>query len=164
MSVPAIVLFAVIFFWTPPHFWALAMKFRDDYAAASVPMLPVVAPASVVAREILIYSYVMVASTLALAPYAGWLYTICAVGLGAWFLAEAHRLYARVARMSAPAPAAADSAAGAQGRKVDEGACAGIARPSANPASMRLFHRSIAYLTLLFAAIAVVSLLPWGHW
>jgi protoheme IX farnesyltransferase len=118
----------------------------------------------VVARKILIYSYVMVASTLALAPYAGWLYTVCAVGLGAWFLAEAHRLHARVARMSAPVPAAAGATAGAQGRDVDEGTCAGIARPSANPASMRLFHLSIAYLTLLFAAIAVVSLLPWGSW
>ncbi len=164
VGLPAIVLFAVIFFWTPPHFWALAMKFRDDYAAASVPMLPVVAPPSVVARKILIYSYVMVASTLALAPYAGWLYAICAVGLGAWFLAEAHRLHARVARMSAPVPAAASAVAGVQGREVDEGTCAGIARPSANPASMRLFHLSIAYLTLLFAAIAVVSLLPWGRW
>jgi heme o synthase len=164
VGLPAIVLFAVIFFWTPPHFWALAMKFRDDYAAASVPMLPVVAPPSVVARKILIYSYVMVASTLALAPYAGWLYAICAVGLGAWFLAEAHRLHARVARMSAPVPAAASPPAGVQGREVDEGACAGIARPSVNPASMRLFHLSIAYLTLLFAAIAVVSLLPWGRW
>jgi len=164
VSLPAIVLFAVIFFWTPPHFWALAMKFRDDYAAASVPMLPVVAPASVVARKILIYSYVMVASTLALAPYAGWLYTICAVGLGGWFLAEAHRLHARVIRATGPAPAAASAGAGATGRGVDEGTCAGIARPSANPAPMRLFHLSIAYLTLLFAAIAVVSLLPWGHW
>jgi len=176
VSLPAIVLFAVIFFWTPPHFWALAMKFRDDYAAASVPMLPVVAPASVMARKILIYSYVMVASTLALAPYAGWLYAICAAGLGGWFLAEAHRLHARVARMSAPVPGAAGAAAAsapapvaaaaasAPGREVDEGTCAGIARPSANPASMRLFHLSIAYLTLLFAAIAVVSLLPWGHW
>jgi len=160
----AIVLFAVIFFWTPPHFWALAMKFRDDYAAASVPMLPVVAPASVVARKILIYSYVMVAATLALAPYAGWLYAICAAGLGGWFLVEAHRLHARVARMSAPVPATAGVTAGGTGREVDEGTCAGIARPGANPASMRLFHLSIAYLTLLFAAIAVVSLLPWGHW
>jgi heme o synthase len=164
VSLPAIVLFAVIFFWTPPHFWALAMKFRDDYAAASVPMLPVVAPASVVARKILIYSYVMVASTLALAPYAGWLYTICAAGLGGWFLAEAHRLHARVARMGAPVPAAPGATAGAPGPEVDEGTCAGITRPSANPASMRLFHLSIAYLTLLFAAIAVVSLLPVGHW
>jgi protoheme IX farnesyltransferase len=161
VSLPAIVLFAVIFFWTPPHFWALAMKFRDDYAAASVPMLPVVAPATVVARKILIYSYVMVASTLALAPYAGWLYTICAVSLGGWFLAEAHRLHARVARAAA---AASGPAAASGGREVDEGTCAGIARPSASPASMRLFHLSIAYLTLLFAAIAVVSLLPWGRW
>jgi protoheme IX farnesyltransferase len=165
VSLPAIVLFAVIFFWTPPHFWALAMKFRDDYAAASVPMLPVVAPATVVVRKILFYSYVMVASTLALAPYAGWVYTICAVGLGGWFLAEAHRLHARVTRAAEPVPAAAAApATGGQGREVAEGACAGIARPSANPASMRLFHLSIAYLTLLFAAIAVVSLLPFGRW
>jgi len=164
VSLPAIVLFAVIFFWTPPHFWALAMKFRDDYAAAGVPMLPVVAPATVVARKILFYSYVMVASTLALAPYAGWPYAVCAAGLGAWFLAEAHRLHARVARLSAPVPAAASAAAGAKAREVDEGTCAGIARPSVNPASMRLFHLSIAYLTLLFAVIAIVSLLPWGRW
>ena len=170
VSLPAIVLFAVIFFWTPPHFWALAMKFRDDYAAASVPMLPVVAPATVVARKILIYSYVMVASTLVLAPYAGWLYAICAVGLGAWFLAEAHRLHARVVRAAAvpvavSMPAAAEGAtAKGAGREVDEGTCAGIPRPSANLASMRLFHRSIAYLTLLFAAIAVISLMPWGRW
>jgi len=164
VGLPAIVLFAIIFFWTPPHFWALAMKFRDDYAAASVPMLPVVAPPSVVARKILIYSYVMVVATLALAPYAGWLYAICAAGLGAWFLAEAHQLHARVARISTPSPATAGLTAGGTGREVDEGTCAGIARPSANPASMRLFHLSIAYLTLLFAAIAVVSLLPWGRW
>ena len=156
VSLPAIVLFAVIFFWTPPHFWALAMKFRDDYAAASVPMLPVVAPAPVVARKILVYSYVMVATTLVLAPYAGWVYTICAAGLGAWFLAEAHRLHIMVARADAPL---------GERKPVSEGSCAGIARPSgAHPAPMRLFHLSIAYLTLLFAAIAVVSLLTFGRW
>jgi heme O synthase-like polyprenyltransferase len=189
VGLPAVVLFAVIFFWTPPHFWALAMKFRDDYAAASVPMLPVVAPASVVARKILVYSYVMVAATLALAPYAGWIYTVCAAGLGVWFLAEAHRLHAQVAGMDAPAPVAAAAEVPvtksrgplgprgvpggrspgpaepeASGKPVDEGACAGIARPSGHPAPMRLFHLSIAYLTLLFAVIAVVSLLPWGRW
>jgi len=172
------VLFAIIFFWTPPHFWALAMKFKDDYAAAAVPMLPVVAPPTVVARKILFYSYVMVAATLALAPYAGWLYTAAAAGLGAWFLAEAHRLQLRVAR-TAPAgdatpPAAAAAAAagplpgragaGGQARASAEGACAGVARPSANPAPMRLFHLSIVYLTLLFAVIAVTSVLPWGSW
>jgi protoheme IX farnesyltransferase len=162
VSLPAVVLFAVIFFWTPPHFWALAMKFKDDYAAASVPMLPVVAPPTVVARKILMYSYIMVATTLALAPYAGWLYTACAAGLGAWFLLEAHRLQRRVARMGDGGERAA--AAGPADPKVTPGACAGVAQPSANPAPMRLFHLSIAYLTLLFAVIAVTSLLPWGSW
>jgi heme o synthase len=134
VSLAAIVLFAVIFFWTPPHFWALAMKFKDDYAAANVPMLPVVAAPAAVARKILFYSYVMVGVTLALAPYAGWLYGGCAAGLGVWFLAEAHRLRSRIAAGSPPAP-------------------------------MRLFHLSIAYLTLLFAAIAITALLPVGqHW
>src|SRR5262249_22355758 len=160
VSLPAVVLFAVIFFWTPPHFWALAMKFKDDYAAAAVPMLPVVAPPTVVARKILLYSYVMVATTLALAPYAGWLYAACAAGLGGWFLLEAHRLRWRVARMGDGGGRAADG----QGPAVTEGACAGVAQPSANPAPMRLFHLSIAYLTLLFAVIAVTSLLPWGSW
>ena len=127
---PAIVLFAVIFFWTPPHFWALAMKFKDDYAAAGVPMLPVVATPATVARKILVYSYVMVGATLALAPYAGWIYAACATGLGGWFLVEAHRLRSRVSAGEAAAP-------------------------------MRLFHLSIAYLTLLFAAVAVTALLPW---
>ena len=101
---PAVVLFAVIFFWTPPHFWALAMKFKDDYAAASVPMLPVVASPQVVARKIVIYSWIMVATTLALVPYAGWIYGACAVGLGAWFLAEAHRMRGRIAGGVAAAP------------------------------------------------------------
>jgi heme o synthase len=133
VALPAIALFAVIFFWTPPHFWALAMKFKDDYAAANVPMLPVVATPAVVARKIIYYSYAMVAATLVLAPYAGWIYTAVAVGLGAWFLAEAHRLRGRIAGGSAPAP-------------------------------MRLFHLSIAYLTLLFALVAVTALLPWGRW
>jgi heme o synthase len=166
VGLPAVVLFAIIFFWTPPHFWALAMKFKDDYAAASVPMLPVVAPATVVARKILFYSYVMVATTLVLAPYAGWLYTACAAGLAGWFLAEAHRLHRRVARISADAVPAAPGA-GTQtgaGTKITEGACAGAVQPSANPAPMRLFHLSIAYLTLLFAVIAVTSVLPWGSW
>jgi protoheme IX farnesyltransferase len=179
VGLPAVILFAIIFCWTPPHTWALAMKFREDYVAASVPMLPAVAPATVVARRILIYSYVMVAATLALAPYAGWIYTSCAAGLGAWFLAEAHRLHTRVGRMArapvAAIPAAADAAGpahppgppaapGEQPRPVTTGACAGVVRPSVNPAPMRLFHLSIAYLTLLFAAIAVISLLPWGGW
>jgi protoheme IX farnesyltransferase len=127
VAAPAVVLFLVIFLWTPPHFWALAMKFRDDYEAANVPMLPVVASAAVVARKILWYSYAMVVATFALIPYAGWIYGVLALGLGGWFLAEAHRL-----------------------------------RGGAAP--MRLFHLSIGYLTLLFAAVAVTALLPWGRW
>jgi len=140
VSLPAVVLFAVIFLWTPPHFWALAMKFRKDYAAANVPMLPVVATPAVVARKILWYSYAMVAATLALAPWAGWIYGLLAAALGAWFLAEAHRLDAKVA---------ADAKDGGN---------------AAKGAPMRLFHLSIAYLTLLFAAVAVTALLPWGRW
>jgi protoheme IX farnesyltransferase len=101
---PAIVLFAVIFFWTPPHFWALAMKFKDDYAAASVPMLPVVATPAVVARKIVIYSWIMVVTTLALTPYAGWIYGAGALVLGVWFLLEAHRLRGRIAADVAAAP------------------------------------------------------------
>jgi heme o synthase len=127
------VLFAVIFFWTPPHFWALAIKFRDDYAAAKVPMLPVVATPATVAKKILLYSYVMVAATLLLTPYAGWAYGCCAAILGGWFLVEAHRLRSRIATASAPAP-------------------------------MRLFHLSIVYLTLLFAAVALTALLPGHGW
>ncbi len=96
VSLPAVVLFAVIFLWTPPHFWALAMKFRKDYAAANVPMLPVVASPAAVARKILWYSYAMVAATLALVPFAGWIYGVLAAALGAWFLVEAHGLDARV--------------------------------------------------------------------
>jgi protoheme IX farnesyltransferase len=134
VAIPAIVLFAVIFLWTPPHFWALAMKFKDDYARANVPMLPVVAAPATVTRRIVGYSYAMVAATLALAPYAGWLYTAMAAGLGGWFLVEAHRLHARVR---------------ADGTK---------------PFPMRLFHLSIAYLTLLFVAVAVSALLPFGRW
>ena len=104
VGVPAIVLFAVIFLWTPPHFWALAMKFRADYAAAGVPMLPVVASPATVARKILVYSYLMVVATLALAPYAGWLYAAGAVALGTWFLIDAHRLRSGIAAGGAPNP------------------------------------------------------------
>ncbi len=123
---PAWVMFGIVFFWTPPHFWALAMKFKDDYAAAGVPMLPVVADEATVTRKITFYSYAMVATSLLLVPVgdAGWLYGITAVVLGVMFLREAHLLQGRVAR-------------------------------GQNPKPMRLFHWSITYLTLLFVAIAV---------
>ncbi|MBS9532237.1 heme o synthase [Mycobacterium sp. M1] len=95
---PALVMFAVIFCWTPPHTWALAMRYKEDYRAAGVPMLPVVASERVVTKRILIYSWLMVAATLALVPAAGWLYAAVAALAGAWFLTMGHQLYAGVRR------------------------------------------------------------------
>jgi heme o synthase len=82
------VLFAVMFFWTPPHFWALAIKYRDDYAAAEVPMLPSVATLRETADKILAYTVVVAALSLAFGPVAelGWLYLTAAAALGAGFL------------------------------------------------------------------------------
>ena len=125
------VLFAGIFFWTPPHYWPLAMRYREDYAAAGVPMLPVVASPAVVAGRIVAYSWAMVASSfLLVAPLgsSGVLYAVSAGGLGAVFLREAHLLRARVLAGDEPGP-------------------------------MRLFHWSITYLAMLFVAVAVDALL-----
>ena len=95
---PALVMFAIIFFWTPPHTWALAMRYKDDYKAAGVPMLPAVATERQVTRQILIYTWLTVAATVVLALAAGWLYTAVAAVAGVWFLAMAHQLYAGVRR------------------------------------------------------------------
>ncbi len=124
-----LVLFGVIFLWTPPHYWPLSMRFRDDYAAAGVPMLPVVASEVTVARQSVIYAWAMVACSLLLVPATGLIYAGTAVVAGAMFLLEAHRLLSRAKR----------SAAGA----------------TVVLAPMRLFHLSITYLTLLFTAVAV---------
>ena len=125
---PAVILFGVVFLWTPPHFWSLAMRFRDDYAAAGVPMLPVVASPVEVTRRIVYYSWAMVAVSLLLIPLgAGWLYAVSAPLLGALFVGEAHRLHARTGRGEPPRP-------------------------------MTLFHWSISYLSLLFAALAISQL------
>ncbi len=88
------VLFAVIFVWTPPHFWALAIKYRDDYAAAEVPMLPVVADARATGRQIVAYTVLLWAVSLAFIPVAGmgWIYTGAALVLGGVFLVYAVRL------------------------------------------------------------------------
>jgi protoheme IX farnesyltransferase len=95
---PAWVFFGVIFFWTPPHTWALAMRYREDYAAAGVPMLPVVATEREVVRQIVLYSWAMVACSLLLMPASSWIYAAVAVPLGLWFLAMAHLLHTRVLR------------------------------------------------------------------
>lgn len=128
-----LVLFGVIFFWTPPHYWPLSMKFRNDYAAAGVPMLPVVAKDAKVAREMIAYTIAMIACTLLLVPVAGmtWVYAVVAAGLGAWFLWSCVTLLRR----------ANDPARG-------------------KLRAMTVFHGSITYLTLLSVAIAVDVFLP----
>lgn len=98
-----VMLFAVVFLWTPPHFWALAVRYREDYEAAHVPMLPVVAPFARTARQILVYTFALVGVTLAFAPVAhmGRLYTLVAAALGGVFLGYATRL----AQVKTPAAA-----------------------------------------------------------
>jgi protoheme IX farnesyltransferase len=129
MSWAAVILFLVIFFWTPPHYWPLSMKVKDDYARAGVPMLPVLASNKVVAKQIVVYSWVMVAVSLLLTPlgYTGWFYTAVALVTGGWWLWEAHGLLNR-------------AKAEVSGAKLKE---------------MRLFHWSITYVSLLFVAVAV---------
>jgi len=101
---PALVMFGVIFFWTPPHFWSLAMRFRDDYAAAGVPMLPVVAAPSRVSRQIVAYSWIMVGWSLLLLPATSWVYGVAALAAGGWFVLIAHRLHRGVLRGEATRP------------------------------------------------------------
>jgi protoheme IX farnesyltransferase len=134
-----VVLFAIVFFWTPPHYWPLSLRFRDDYAAAKVPMLPVVASPVTVSRQVVAYSWAMVAASLLLWPVAGTslVYAISAAVLGGVFLLEAHRMLGRAKRAAAPD--------GPGPRSI---------------APMRLFHWSITYLSLLFVAVAVDPLLP----
>lgn len=100
LALPAWVMFAIVFAWTPPHFWALAMRFRHDYAAAGVPMLPVTRGDHAASRHILLYSGITVLFSLALVPVAGmrWVYLVAAVVLGAWLLVEAVRLRRRPER------------------------------------------------------------------
>ncbi|RAV33128.1 heme o synthase [Corynebacterium heidelbergense] len=89
----ALVLFLIIFFWTPPHTWALGMRYREDYEAAGVPMMPVVKPPLEVTRQILAYTWATVLTSLVLLPAAGWVYAVVAVLAGAWFVWKAHALH-----------------------------------------------------------------------
>ena len=127
LSWAPVALFFIVFFWTPPHYWPLSLRYREDYASAGVPMLPVVAEPRTVMRHIAGHSLAMVAASIALIFLApmGWVYTIAAIVLGALFLAEVARLWVSVSR--------------------------GLA----DPAPMRLFHGSITYLATLFFAIGI---------
>lgn len=94
----ALVMFAIIFFWTPPHSWALAMRHSEDYRAAGVPMLTVVATERHVAKRILVYTWLTACATVLLALATGWLYDAVAVVAAAWLVVMVHQLYARVNR------------------------------------------------------------------
>jgi heme o synthase len=125
-------LFGVVFFWQPPHFWALAIKYRDDYRRAGIPMLPAVAPVPRVLAHSVVYSWLMVAVSLAVWPFAGPVYGGAALVLGGVFLYEVHRLYRQSVLVERQERAEGDGLA-----------------------TMRLFHLSVTYLTLLFVAVAV---------
>ena len=93
LSWQPIVMFGVIFFWTPPHTWALAMRYREDYKAAGVPMLPVIATEERVTRQILVYTWLTVLCSFLLIGAASWIYAAVAVLAGVWFLNRVHKLY-----------------------------------------------------------------------
>ena len=127
---PAVVLFAIVFMWTPPHFWALSLRFQRDYAAAGVPMLPVVAGWDRTVRDILVYAVLLTATTFVLVPVAGMglLYGSAAAALGALFVGRAFQL---------------------------------LRRPD-QALAMSVFRLSIAYLALLFLAVALDTVVRLG--
>jgi protoheme IX farnesyltransferase len=132
VGIPALILFALIFYWTPPHFWALSLRIRKDYAAAGVPMLPVVRGIPETTRQIALYTVLMVAISLVLWPVArmGLIYLGAAVGLGTVFIWQAYALWRR-----------------------------GSSEEASTQGAIRLYRYSISYLSLLFAAIAVDALI-----
>ncbi|RNE66501.1 heme o synthase [Cryobacterium tepidiphilum] len=133
LSWPPFILFAIIFLWTPPHYWPLSMKYRGDYQAAGVPMLSVVRGRAQVGLQVILYAWATVACSLLLVPVAGMglTYAFVALVVGAWFIYETHRLYNLAIRHEHVSP-------------------------------MRVFHGSIAYLSLVFLAVGIDPLLPTG--
>jgi protoheme IX farnesyltransferase len=131
LSAAPFILFGIVFLWTPPHYWPLSMKYRDDYQSANVPMLAVVRGRAVVGLQVILYAWATVACSLLLIPVAnmGVLYSVVAVVSGVWFIYESHRLYDRAIRHEEIKP-------------------------------MRVFHSSISYLTLVFIAVGIDPLLP----
>jgi protoheme IX farnesyltransferase len=125
-----VILFGIVFLWTPPHYWPLSMRYQDDYAAANVPMLAVVRGRTAVGLQVVLYAWATVACSLLLVTVSGMgvLYAVVAALSGAWFLLESHRLYASAIRDGEVKP-------------------------------MRVFHASITYLTLVFIAVGVDPLL-----
>ncbi|HTC86325.1 MAG TPA: heme o synthase [Candidatus Acidoferrum sp.] len=132
VGLPALVLFALVFYWTPPHFWALSLRIRKDYAAAGVPMLPVVRGVPETTRQIGLYSVLLVAISLVLwsVAHMGAIYLTAAVVLGAIFLWQAYKLW-RV----------------------------GTSPERSTAGAITLYKYSISYLTLLFLAVAIDALI-----
>ncbi|MFC4137200.1 heme o synthase [Microbacterium sp. GCM10011525] len=128
---PPMVLFVLVFLWTPAHYWPLSMKYKDDYDDVDVPMLGVTRSPSQVGLQVILYAWATVACSLLLIPVAGMglVYTVSALVFGGWFIYESHRLYNRAVHGNEPRP-------------------------------MRVFHASITYLTLIFLAVAVDPLMP----
>ncbi len=131
VGMPAIILFLLVFYWTPPHFWALSLRIRKDYAAAGVPMLPVVKGIPETTRQIGLYTILMVAISLVLFAVGrmGLIYLVAAVGLGAIFLWQAYGLWRR-----------------------------GASEEASTAGAIRLYKYSISYLSLLFLAVAIDAL------
>jgi protoheme IX farnesyltransferase len=131
VGIPALLLFALVFYWTPPHFWALSLRIRKDYAAAGVPMLPVVKGIPETTRQIGLYTVLMVAISLVLWAVArmGAIYLGAALILGAIFLWQAYGLWRR-----------------------------GSSEEASTAGAIRLYKYSISYLSLLFLAVAVDAL------
>ncbi|RKR74157.1 heme o synthase [Frondihabitans australicus] len=127
-----LILFGIIFLWTPPHYWPLSMRYRDDYASVKVPMLAVVRGRAHVGLQVILYAWATVACSLLLVPVAhmGVFYTVVALAAGAWFIVESHRLYGRAIQ------------------------------PVAEVKPMKVFFASITYLTLIFLAVGIDPLLP----
>lgn len=127
---PALVLFGIVFLWTPPHYWPLSMRYRADYQSANVPMLAVVRGRTVVGLQVVLYAWATVVCSLLLIPIAnmGLLYSLVAFASGVWFIVESHRLYGSAIRHGEVKP-------------------------------MRVFHSSISYLTLVFLAVGIDPLL-----
>jgi heme o synthase len=126
LSWAPVILFGIVFLWTPPHYWPLSMKYRSDYQSVHVPMLAVVRGRTVVGLQVILYAWATIACSLLLVPIAnmGLVYVAVAIVAGGWFLYESHHLYGRAIRH-------------------------GDIKP------MRVFHSSITYLTLIFVAVGV---------
>lgn len=128
LSFSAVVLFVLIFLWTPPHYWPLSMKYAEDYQRAGIPMLGAIASAKAVSVQVVLYAWATVICSLMLIPVggAGWVYGLTALIAGAWFIWKCHHLHQLA-----------------------------LAEEATSRTAMVVFHASITYLTVVFVALAI---------